>query len=128
MESNIDLSQITAQLHILRSRVLELEQTISGMKTIGPTLPAVPLSPAMWTAQRFWALITTDNYDGTYQVKRLIAAARNTLIDDPDNPAAVTVGNIPERTGYNGMYSVNDVVSVVFDGLDATGAAIYHIA
>ena len=126
-QEKIDTSRIVAELRILQNRVLELEELVSGFKTAGACVPVVPLSPALWTQEKFPAEITADNSDGTYQARRLIAPDRNTFSYDDEDTSLVTVGNVAERNGYTGMYSTGNIVLVQFDGLNEANEAIYHI-
>ena len=120
-------STMQSQLQSLRNRVLELEERSSGYRATGPALPAAPLSPANGSQERFFATITADNADGTYRVRRLIATSVNQFLNDPKYPNELTVGNVRECGSYAGMYSVGDIVPVVFDGLDSVNQGIYHM-
>ena len=122
-----ELFRLQSELRILQGRLLELEQLVTGWKSPGSIRPAVPLNPAIWVPQRFWARVVADNTDGTYQVRRQVATAGNVFIDDDDDPSILTAANVSERTGYIGMYSLDDIVHVHFDGLDSENGPIYHI-
>jgi len=103
-----DETQTRNEYHRLHSRVLELEHLARH-------------------ADRFWARITADHADGTYDTRRLIATAPNVFADDPDHPVPVLVANPAERGGYTADLSLGDLVLVRYDGLDAFDNPIYHI-
>ncbi len=119
--------EIVSELRILRGRVLELEQQLTTGSKKSLQLPTAGLSPAIWTNERFPGKIVADNGDGSYQIRRQIATAGNTFSDDTDDTEILRAYNIAERSGYTGMYSVDDIVCVDFDGLNGSDEGIYHI-
>jgi len=119
--------RLISELRSLRTRIAELQCTVQLLSSRSSPLPAAPLSGAIWGHEIFPAEITADGADGTYTARRLIATAANTFTTDPDDTAAITVGNVAERDGYTGDLSVGDIVLVRFDGLNTSGNAIYHV-
>ncbi len=122
-----EIKAIMFELRLIASKVSELEETIRVMTTSGAIMPVAPMSPAIFSQERFAGKITSDNGDGTYKVRRQIASAGNTFVDDSDDSEIITVYNVAERSGYSGMYSVGDIVHIWFDGFDSADNPIYHI-
>jgi len=115
---------VEMELRQLQNRVRELERRIEGLGSQGV---AVPMSPAAWVPEGFFARIAVDHADGTYSVRRLAATDRNSFMDDPDDTEMVRAGNPDERNGYAGMLEVGQIVWVAFSGLNGQNEAIYHI-
>ncbi len=128
MESqSADLNSIISELRTLTSRIFELEEIIRSRTAEQTVMPVAPMSPAIFSQERFAGSITADNGDGSYQIRRQIATAGNTFANDSDDSVIITAYNVAERSSYSGMYSVGDIVQVWFDGFDAADNPIYHI-
>ena len=128
---NVDMDgsgeTLKTELHRLVSRIAELEQLIRASTGELTTMPIAPMSPAIFSQERFAGKVVSDNRDGSYQVRRQVAAGGNVFVDDNDDVAIITAYNIAERSGYSGMYSVGDIVHIWFDGFDGADNPIYHI-
>ncbi len=127
INSFADSGAIMSELRALSNRIFELEETLRLLIPDKSTIGIAPMSPAIFAQEEFAAKITSDNGDGSYQVRRQIASAGNTFVDDSDDSTIITVYNVAERSGYSGMYSVGDIVYVRFDGFDGSDNPIYHI-
>jgi len=124
---SFEFGAVIVELRSLASRIFELEELIKSRTIEQAVVPVAPMSPAIFSQERFAGSITADNGDGSYQVRRQIATAGNTFSNDSDDSAIITAYNVAERSGYSGMYSVGDIVQVWFDGFDGADNPIYHI-
>lgn len=129
---NLDLALrlkriVEDKLGLLDSELMELKEILSLKDPASLSMPFDELSPVVWVADTFPAIIVEDNQDGSYKARRVVAEGANNFIEDSENPEIITVYNVEERQGYTGALSLGQIVRVFFDGIDPEGRPIYHV-